>query len=203
MAMYMAEPMPSASEAALQRRSITYTAPGVDLNPPSVVLSETQSILASSGTTGFRTWEAALHLASFLYSSDGRNLVAQKHVLELGAGTGLLSIFCAAHLGASYVLATDGSTEIINNLKKNLVLNDLGSSETLGVQRLQWGHALIGGAADRREEGKRFDTILGADLVCIPTSLATKRVQMNSTDRVTDVRRSFHARFGRYHARTL
>ena len=165
MALHIAQNMPSASEAAQRRTHVTYTAPSLESEPPSVVLLETQFILASSGSTGFRTWEAALHLAYFLFSTEARQFVASKNILELGAGTGFLSILCSAHLGANHVLATDGSNEIVNNLKENLDLNGLRFSEKIHVRSLQWGHALIGGAADCRGEGRVYDLIIGADVV--------------------------------------
>ena len=165
--------MPSASEASQRKTYVTYTAPSLDSDPPSVVLLEAQSLLASSGTTGFRTWEAALHLASFLFSSEGRHLVANRNILELGTGTGFLSIFCAMHLGANHVFATDGSTEIINNLKDNLDLNGLRSSKKIVAENLQWGHALIGGAVDCREEGRVNELIIGADVVRRSTETRT------------------------------
>lgn len=161
----MAHPVPSASTAAQLRNFVTYTAPSPDRNSPKVTLLEAPSLLASSGTTGFRTWEAALHLASFLFSIEGRDFVTNKNIVELGAGTGFLSIFCAAHLGAKHALATDGSGEVINDLKSNLGLNGPLVRERVNAKILQWGHALIGGAADYREEGKVYDLVIGADVV--------------------------------------
>ena len=166
MALYMANPLPDASAAAQQKSYVTYTAPSLYSNAPSVTLLESQSLLASSGTTGFRTWEAALYLASYLFSAEARHFTVDRYVLELGAGTGFLSVFAAAHLGAKYVSATDGNTEIVHNMKGNLELNGLGTSDTISSGVLSWGHALIGGVADCRKKGRSFDLILGADVVC-------------------------------------
>ena len=165
MALYMTHHIPSAIEAAQRKSHVTYTAPSFEIDPPSIVLLEARSLLASSGTTGFRTWEAALHLASFLFSREARHLVTSRNILELGAGTGFLSILCSAHLGAKYVLATDGSREIMNNLKDNLDLNGLRVSDKSHAEELQWGQALIGGVADCRREGRAYDLIIGADVV--------------------------------------
>ena len=161
----MAHPLPSAIVAAQQKSYVTYTVPTFHSYPQSVTLLEARALLASSGTTGFRTWEAALHLAVFLFSTDGKHYVTDKNVLELGAGTGFLSILCAAHLGAKNVLATDGSNEVINDLKANLDLNGLKDSESIKANALQWGQALIGGIADC-SEGWAYDLIIGADVVC-------------------------------------
>ena len=161
----MGQPLLSASEAAQQKAYVTYTAPIPGQNTAQVTLLEAPSLLASSGTTGFRTWEAALFLGSYLSSSEGTQLISGKSVLELGAGTGFLSILCAKHLGAQRVLATDGSQLVISDLKSNLHLNGLGGSELIRTAILPWGHALIGGVADCRKDRRSYDLVLGADVV--------------------------------------
>lgn len=161
----MAQPLPSGSAAAQQKSYVTYTAPSSDPNSPRVTVLEAPSLLASSGTTGFRTWEAALFLAAYLSSSGRNHLVTGKNVLELGAGTGFLSILCAKRLGAQRVLATDGSQEVISDLKSNIQLNEVKGGALIQTAILQWGHALIGGVADCREKKSSYDLVLGADVV--------------------------------------
>ncbi len=161
----MGQPLPSESTAAQQKSYVTYTAPLPGPKAAQVTLLEAPSLLASSGTTGFRTWEAALFLGAYLSSPEGNHFVAGKNVLELGAGTGFLSIYCAKHLGAQHVLATDGSREVISDLKSNLHLNMLEGSELIQAAILEWGHTLIGGVADCREDRRSYDLILGADVV--------------------------------------
>ncbi len=186
MALYMSHPLPAEIIAAQQKSYVTYTAPRLNLYAPSVTLLETQSLLASSGTTGFRTWEAALYLASFLFSAEAKDFVLNKNILELGAGTGFLSIFAAGHLGAKYVLATDGNIEIVNNMKDNLDLNGLRIGDNIDSSVLSWGHTLIGGAADCRKEGKVFDLIIGADVVR-PAIAQLLVVHSISADFVVDI----------------
>lgn len=161
----MGQPLPSASAAAQQKSYVTYTAPIHGPDAAQVTLLEAPSLLASSGTTGFRTWEAALFLGAYLSSPDGNHLVAGKRVLELGTGTGFLSILVAKHLGAHYVLATDGSQEVVSDVKSNILLNDLEGRELIQTAILQWGHTLIGGVADCREDKRSYDVVLGADVV--------------------------------------
>ena len=103
----------------------------------SITLLESRSVISAASNTGQRTWEAALHLVAYLASEDGvddntdrnsrlvGNRVRGKHVLELGAGTGLVSIVCARYLGAQLVLATDGDEGVVEALKTNLSLNGL------------------------------------------------------------------------------
>lgn len=161
----MAQPQPSASSAAQQKSYVTYTTPGLNLKAAQVTLLEAPSLLASTGTTGFRTWEAALFLATYLTSGKSIDLVFGKSVIELGAGTGFLSILCTKHLGARYVLATDGSREVVTDLKANLDLNKLNEGESIQTAVLQWGYALVNGPADCRGVNRAYDLVIGADVV--------------------------------------
>ena len=163
----MGQSLPSASASAQEKSYVIYTAPIADRNAAQITLLEAPSLLASSGTTGFRTWEAALFLGAYLSSPEGTRFVTGKSVLELGAGTGFLSIFCAKHLSAQRVLATDGSQMVISDLKANLKLNGLEGSEMIQTSILQWGHALIGGVADCRKDKRSYDLVLGADVVSV------------------------------------
>ena len=176
---YMTEPLPSESATAQQKSFITYTAPVTIPKAPQITLLEAPSLLGSSGTTGFRTWEAALFLGAYLTSVDGRHLVANQNVIEVGAGTGFLSILCAKHLNAQYVLATDGSREVIAGLETNIALNSLDESSLIQTSVLQWGHTLINSVADCRGTGKVYDLAIGADVTydvrSIPPLIATLR----------------------------
>ena len=161
----MSQPLPSAIAAAQEKSFVTYTAPILGRRAAQFTLLESPSLLASSGTTGFRTWEAALFLGTYLSSPEGTRFVTDKNVLELGAGTGFLSMLCAKQLGARRVLATDGSQMVINDLKSNIRLNGLEGGELIQTAVLQWGHTLVGGAVDCREERRSYDVVLGADVV--------------------------------------
>ncbi len=163
--MLLTQSFTSESEAATQKSYITYSAPTLALCVPAVTLLEAGSLLASSGTTGFRTWEAALFLGTYLCSAEGQHLIRGNHVLELGAGTGFLSILCAKHLGVRYVLATDGSGEVVTDLQTNLFLNGLDIGESIHTATFLWGHTLVGGVLDIVQETRTFDVVLGADLV--------------------------------------
>lgn len=157
--------IPLASEAAQQKCYLTYTVPSPSLFCPELTLLEARSVLASSGTTGLRTWEAALHLGTFLSSSGGLNLIQGKTILELGAGTGFLSILCAKHLGARFVLATDGSAEVINDLESNICLNKLENTNLIIPAVLKWGHSFSDDLLNGLEDSRIYDLVLGADVV--------------------------------------
>ena len=165
MAQYMARPLPSATVAAQQKGYVTYTAPKWGSNVPQITLLEAPSLLAVSGTTGFRTWEAALFLGAYLISEAGSRHATGKRVIEVGAGTGFLSILCAKYLDARYVLTTDGSREVVAELKANLELNKLEEGDLIKSAVFEWGRTLIGGPADCRDAGTAYDLLIGADVV--------------------------------------
>ena len=154
-----------AGVAAQHKVYVTYTLPESELGGRTVTTLEARAMLASSGTTGLRTWEAALQLGSFLSSAQGVSAIKKKNILELGAGTGFLSILCAKHLGAKYVVSTDGSGEVVDDIMANLYLNGLEGSTLIDTTVLKWGHALIDGFFGGSNDGPRFDLVLGADVV--------------------------------------
>lgn len=163
----------------------------------SLTLIESRNIISSSGHTGSRTWEAALALGELLISSHHHTThpltfppntttptifttpLPHKHILELGAGTGFLSILCAK-LGARKVLATDGDWRVCSSLQKNVAENKV--SEVVSVGRLLWGSGNVvedaedadfepGSNADHNgeEQGEKGyitpDVVLAADVV--------------------------------------
>lgn len=143
---------------------VTYTAPSFSLSAPTLTLCEGRSLLASGGDTGLRTWEAALLLGTYLYA-EGRELVHRKTILELGAGTGFLSIFCAKHLGSFHVTATDGSQKCVKDIEANISLNGLeGNLQGISSAVLQWGH-LDEELLHSQDVNHQYDLILGADVV--------------------------------------
>ena len=151
--------------AAERKHYVTYTAPLPMIGSPSVTLLEARSLIASSGTTGVRTWDAALNLGHFLFSAEGRSYAAGKKILELGAGIGFLAVNCAKYLGADHVLATDGSREALDDLESNIYINGLGNSEKIYTSVLKWGHTLNSGLLDPHDTCQPYDTIIGADVV--------------------------------------
>jgi hypothetical protein len=109
-----------------RRKSRTYSYPhstdDSNSHERTVTLLEARSVISSSGTTGLRTWEAALLLGFYLVSETGRASIHGKRLFELGAGTGMLSILCAKHLGVAGVVATDGDEAVVDAIKTNLFL---------------------------------------------------------------------------------
>lgn len=179
LAVLLALPLPSQAVAAQQRSYVTYTLSNlstIDM-PATITLLEARYLLAASGITGFRTWEACLHLGNYLASPSCTISISGRNVLELGAGTGYLSILCAKYLNAAHVLASDGSDTIVENLSTNFYLNGLQDTLVIEAKDLKWGHALLGGEEEEWNRGRPVDVILGADVTydsaIIPPLLAT------------------------------
>nr|OQO31876.1 hypothetical protein B0A51_00882 [Rachicladosporium sp. CCFEE 5018] len=171
LSLLMSSDLPSEGTAVQQRSYVTFTTLPPDISrsanttsEPTLTLLERRNLISGSLTTGFRTWEAALHLGSYLLSANGESLVKDKSVLELGCGTGFLSILCAKQLGASHVTATDGDQGVVEQLKDNLFLNDLDDGKKVYSSVLKWGHGLQGTWVEDDFEAHPYDTVIGADI---------------------------------------
>ena len=159
----LTQPKPSSLQQAQQLAYITYTAPAPDRDSHptrTVMTSESRGLILSSGTTGFRTWEAALHLGTYLASTSQTKAQFQlqgKRVLELGAGTGFLSLFIAKHLNPEIVVATDREPALIDSIHNCAGKNRLQDG-VLVPGLWEWGTSSSFGDME-------FDIALGADLV--------------------------------------
>lgn len=160
----LASPIPSEASTVQRKSYVTYTMPDSNLSAATsrtVTLLESSAVISCSGTTGMRTWEAALHLGHYLASPAGRSEVAGKTVFELGAGTGFLSILCAKYLAANHVLATDGHEDVVSDLRANASFNGLDDASKISAQIYRWG----GGDLVSLACPDDCDVVLGADLV--------------------------------------
>jgi predicted nicotinamide N-methyase len=159
--------LPSEAVAVQQKSYVTYTLSSLfdsSASPPMITLLESRNLLAAAGTTGFRTWDACLHLGSYLSSPKCSVPIANKTILELGAGTGYLSILCAKYLGASHVTATDGADTVVSEMGTNFYLNELQDESRITAKELQWGYPLLGGEQIEWNSGRKIDVVLGADV---------------------------------------
>lgn len=174
----MSSNLPSESSAVQQRTYVTFsclpsTPESSDLTDrdPTVTLLERRHLISGSRTTGFRTWEAALHLGSYLLTHAGASLIKDKNIIELGAGTGFISILCAKHLRAKHVTATDGDEGVVEALKENLFFNDIDDGKDVNVSVLRWGQFLKGTWVEEECEAAPYDVVLGADIVCLDCTM--------------------------------
>ncbi len=124
-------------------------------------------MVSGSRTTGFRTWEGSLHLGSYLLTEEGSRRVRGKNVLELGAGTGFLTILAAKHLQAKHVTATDGDEGVIQALKENLALNHVDEAHKVRTETLTWGPFSDESWIKADCASHPYDVIIGADIVSL------------------------------------
>ncbi|POS88008.1 hypothetical protein EPUL_000386 [Erysiphe pulchra] len=131
---------------------------------PTITIFESHDVLAASGTTGFRTWEAALHMGNYLCTHP--EIVRAKHILELGSGTAYISILCALHLQASHVLATDGSMSITSTHNYNFEINGLQYPNQIRSEQLVWKQNLCDAKQyPEFHNNNKIDLILGTDVI--------------------------------------
>ncbi|EXJ83598.1 hypothetical protein A1O1_07221 [Capronia coronata CBS 617.96] len=168
-------PPPESDDEAQQKHVHSYFPP-LPLDEPGVqpiLIDEARNLLSRGTNVGLRTWEAALHLAWYLILQRPE-VVKDKTVLELGAGTGFLSLLCAGHLGAAHVVATDGLAHVCDALQDNVDLNRENNAllghEPPEVRQLDW--------TDRPEierllnsAGRPYDLVVGADITYHPDIL--------------------------------
>ena len=99
--------------------------------------------LITGGTTGLYTWEAGLTLAEWVVQN--RADFAGKGVIELGAGTGLVSVVLARVTDAARIVATDCSDAVLRQAYKRRSLQchpdrrsiGDGTASTAAFQQLQ------------------------------------------------------------------
>jgi len=167
----IASELPSEATAVQQKTYVTFSClppdrPTAEVDvEPTITLLERRHLISGSQTTGFRTWEAAVHLGSYLLTEEGSSLVRGKSVLELGAGTGFLSILCAKQFQPKHVTATDGDEGVVEALRENLFLNDLDDEKLVLTSILRWGRGLVGTWVEEDCEAWPYDVVIGADIV--------------------------------------
>ncbi|KAI0205466.1 putative methyltransferase-domain-containing protein [Astrocystis sublimbata] len=183
----MTQGVPTEFEAMKERAYVTFTClpesqsgrnrhdgydDGGGGKEPTITLLERRNLISGSRTTGHRTWEAALHLGSYLLTNSGRGLIQGKSILELGAGTGFLAILCARHLDARHVTTTDGDETVVNYLMENLASNELGTEERVTARTLWWGEELRGTWVEQECSSDPYDVVIGADITYDKVAIA-------------------------------
>ncbi|KIM38116.1 hypothetical protein M413DRAFT_447896 [Hebeloma cylindrosporum] len=123
-------------------------------------------------SVGLQSWGSCILLAdrfcrdpttfSLIPPSQGRSL----RILELGAGTGMLSIVAAKilHPFAPEIVATDYHPDVLENLAKNVATNFPTSPTSIMVTALDWEHPKYSAPL-----AQPFDIILAADVIYHPS----------------------------------
>ncbi|KAI0820259.1 hypothetical protein BC628DRAFT_1398041 [Trametes gibbosa] len=181
----------SAAAGKVTRR-FQFGSPRLD-SPVEVQLTDIPlSVDGDEATVGAHTWGSAYLLAEMLLQEPARfglsdDAVARGlRVLELGAGTGLVSLATAKYLLARFdhptplstacaptIVATDYHPVVLENLRRNILANlDQGASSRLSLSALALDWSLYSEDADTQDRAtltpvldQSFDLIFGADIV--------------------------------------
>lgn len=159
-----------------------------NVNGNDLTIKESPNVIGF-GTTGRRTWEAALFLSSYL-----SKLNLQGDILELGAGTGLAGIAASQIEHVTKVYFTDGDSSLLQFTEDNIRLNQRDGC-AYETRQLIWGE---------NEYMPRCDFVIGADVTYDKSSFpdlvstmskflhnGTKLVYIASTIRDTDTLQHF------------
>lgn len=116
-------------------------------------------------SVGLQSWASSILLAEKMCASPGTfglDTSRPLRVLELGAGTGMLSIVVAKLLEAPAptIVATDYHPDVLANLSANVQTNFPRSSSVIDVRRFDWESPDFSHPID-----KPFDIILAADVI--------------------------------------
>lgn len=145
-------------------------------------------IAESPGQIGLsgKVWDAGFVLTEYLSAPDKKHIVAGKTVLELGAGTGIVSICCAL-LGASHIYCTDFPS-VCPLIDVNIMLN--------GVQAHAQAYPLVWGEQDLHAELLDCDVVLMSDVVYDPVGYEPLVVTL---EQITDARPSAYVMMAHRH----
>lgn len=90
-------------------------------NSTVVEIYENRAIMVNKGDTGHRTWESSLALAELICNMNDCNPSESIGcVIELGSGTGLVSMTLAKLQLAAKIYCTDGSMNVVNELQRTI-----------------------------------------------------------------------------------
>ena len=112
------------------------------------------NVLVKDGCTGFRVWEAAKFLLSFLLKNP--EILQGKRVLELGAGTGFVGLGLAISDLCPEVVMSDVHDGVLARIEESIVESQCG--EVAKVAKLDWQNFSA-------EHFRTSDIIIGADVV--------------------------------------
>ena len=139
-------------------------------SPVRVQLNDSALLATDHTSVGLQSWASSIILAERICwdpSTFHFDLLDQPgaRVLELGAGTGLLSIVTSKLLPSAEIIATDYHTDVLANLRTNVSTNATGRFQSsISVHVLDWSNPPTEGPFS---DGS-FDMILAADVVYHP-----------------------------------
>lgn len=166
---------PTADPGELATCFVTFECPvvmpvhgGPDGRPRTQTLAT--RIAPKENPVGLKLWEAGYVLADALLAHP--DLCQGKHVVELGAGVGLLGLVAGYCLGASRVTMTDVDAQVLQFLRANVEANAAaaaaaGAVPVVEVATLDWSaeseyKALLAPTTQTKDNGR---VILAADCI--------------------------------------
>jgi len=122
------------------------------------VLQNLNCEITSTQNTHYKLWDGAFLLAKYLEKRyNDKTFWGNKHVLELGAGCGLVGMVVGL-LGAKKVWLTE-CNEAVEHTRKCLENNrSTCNLSNVDCEVLNWGES-------NQVLGKKFDVILGSDII--------------------------------------
>ncbi|KAF4573590.1 hypothetical protein EYR36_008108 [Pleurotus pulmonarius] len=160
---------PDDDEAASITRTFSFSV-GVESKILDVQLNDAALLSEDHTSVGLQSWGSAIILAERICKSPeffGLDTPSERklRVLELGAGTGLLSIVAAKLVPSSVVVATDYHPDVLSNLSLNVDSNFPRATpyDSVCVHKLDWESPSFEAPFDQP-----FDVILAADVVYNP-----------------------------------
>eukprot|EP01066_Platyproteum_vivax_P006495 Platyproteum_vivax@DN2283_c0_g1_i2.p1 len=110
-------------------------------------------------STGMHLWSTAVVMAHWLQTPTVKSLLHNKHLLELGAGCGLVGLTAHCTCAPASLLLTDLFPDTLTNLQTNAQLNNAD----VEVDKLDW---LKDDTWPRKgDELRQFEVVLGSDLI--------------------------------------
>ncbi|KAL1738259.1 S-adenosyl-L-methionine-dependent methyltransferase, partial [Schizophyllum fasciatum] len=143
-------------------RELAFPAPdGISVR---VELNDAPLSTSDHTSVGLQSWASSIVLAERMCANPSQFGVSTSspRILELGAGTGLLSIVAAKLAPASVIVATDYHPDVLANCAANVATNASGSAP-IAVERLDWQSPEYAGAL-----AAPFDVVLAADVIYHP-----------------------------------
>ncbi|KAF6040593.1 FAM86A [Bugula neritina] len=134
-----------------------------DVKGVSISLQENNTLIAE-GTTGLKTWQASQRMAEYLV--DDCSLLKDKHVLELGAGLGLLGLTVCSLCNCGSYLLSDHHSSVLHKLQRNIAENSNNLLCIPSVVDIDWEEVSQNGFTNSlKEKIQCVDVVLAADVV--------------------------------------
>eukprot|EP01027_Heterolobosea_sp_BB2_P008920 GEZU01013212.1.p1 GENE.GEZU01013212.1~~GEZU01013212.1.p1 ORF type:complete len:191 (+),score=46.46 GEZU01013212.1:108-680(+) len=117
-------------------------------------------------------WPASKTLAEFMVAPENLPLFQNKTIIELGCGTGILSVFLKKK-GLNVCTSDYADPQITENVSFNFKLNGIEDDQVVHFP-YTWGNELP-------EEMKKFDVIIGSDILLCTYSMCTTQPNLGSS----------------------